>query len=770
MRLSAIFLGSFILCLSAAEAAQVKNHHCERAGTKAVCRIELEGEVSSEDRLFISRVHDRDRLVYRGREIGSTGSLLGREFQAGFLPRVYHLAPIEGEMSPTLLLEADAGLTNNAGIPASARIKIVDSKYPLRKILGHAVFQFFTFGLLILLSVYLIAWLRQRISDGWIYPKEELRWFVGGLSCYLILRHEVSELFVPLFWSAQGHLLAQRLALSITLWNLTVLILQGRFSDRSCVERSRPRSPTKTLSRMADLALFVSLLCLACLPRMSEFMATCLLAIPLVPLAIAFSRAVQELEWRRVFKRSSAAPLFFHLGLMTLPTGVCAAAGLALYRGHGNQNPVEYAAWAVLLLAGLRLNSFMKTKEKSRLLSWDCRELLMEHAHGSARLQALCDFVADEWGAARITVISVEDETGLVLASAGPEAIPEAMRTEPRRLGPFLRRVCKQSHILYAPVAEELGQDLQNEGLKHSSLAIPLYQEKQVRAVLCMMADEGERIPPNDAAQLEILVETLSLEILSAVAQQVAESKNQHLMNIARRADALAVEHLDHWGHFHHTKEIETRVVLGGDCVPAPLFFEQLKKSPLLGKIWQTYRTECRTLWTAIAMSFEFIPKDNRDDFWVISPREFRNPLFRELGAERVAVLLATALERHSRALAARECFSVLGYCGVRLVTSKVHLRQSTWHGSAIEIDSDDFTVLLELRQRAHPGTILFHGPQTILTEPGRSAFSCRARPWEVTETRQIFSILSATADKKEIRKIESHALEKVREMARKAA
>ncbi len=770
MRLSGLAFLAILGGALPAWGARVVSHHCERDGAKAVCRIELEGEVSGDDRLFISRVHDRDRLVYHGREIGSTGSLLGREFQAGFLPRVYRLSPIEGEKSPVLLLEAEAGLTNNAGIPHSATVTIVDTKFPLRKILGHALFQIFTFVLLTMLSVSLIAWLRQRVADGWIYPKDEMRWFLGALSSYLILRHEVSELLVPLFWSARGHLLAQRLSLAIALWSLTVLLLQGRFSDRSCVERSRARSPTKALARVADLSLFLTLIAHARFPAMNEHFATCLLAVPLIPLALAFGRAVQELEWQRVFKRSSVSPLLFHLGLLLLPPGVCAAAGLALLRGQGSQTPLEYVGWAVLALAGLRLYGYMQTKEKSRLLSWDCRELLLEHAHGNARLQALCDFVAEEWGAARITVISVEDETGLVLASAGPEAIPAAQRSEPRRLGPFLRRVCKQSHILYAPVAEELGQDLQKEGLKHSSLAIPLYQEKQVRAVLCMMADEGERIPPNDAAQLELLVETLALEILSAVAQEVAENKTQHLMNIARRADALAVENLDHWGHFHHAKEVETRVVLGGDCVPAQLFFEQLKKSPLLGKVWAAYRAEYRALWIAVATSFEFIPKDNREDFWVISPREFRNPLFRELGAERVAILLASALEKHSRALANRECFSVLGYCGVRLVTSTVHLRQSHWHCSAVEIDSEDFSDLLELRLRALPGTILFHGDPRAWTEAGKNAFLCRARPWEVTEKRQIYSILSAVADKKEIRKIESQALENLREMARKAA
>ena len=52
----------------------------------------------------------------------------------------------------------------------------------------------------------------------------------------------------------------------------------------------------------------------------------------------------------------------------------------------------------------------------------------------------------------------------------------------------------------------------------------------------------------------------------------------------------------------------------------------------------------------------------------------------------------------------------------------------------------------------------------------GQNAFACRVRPWEDIDGRQIFSILSATADKKEMKRIENQALEKVRALGRKAA
>jgi|GEM_PF-5456792 len=768
MRLSLSF--ALLLLSLNASAATMSSHQCDVSGNKATCRIQLEGIVNENDRLYLSRVHDRDVVRFRGQEIGSTGNFLGKDFHAGFFPRVYPLASLKGEMSPILLLEAGAGLVNTPGIPATAKVKIIDSNYPVWKILGPPLTKVLSFSLLIALVLYQLSCLRFRTNDGWIYPRDELRWLLGSLSSYLLLRHEVSELFMPLLWSQNAHLFAQRVSISIALWSLTLLLLNGRYSDRSCIEKTRQLGAHKSLSRIADLSLFLSLALLFISPQMAQRDATTLLAIPLIPLLYALGRSLQDMEWQRVFKRSSRSPLMFHLSMMILPLGVLACETIAVWGGRGDQLLLEIAAWAVLLSSGLRIHSFMLGRERSRELASDCRQILMQHAHGSARLQALCEFVSDEWGAARISVISVEDELGFVLASAGPEAIPPDQREDSRRLGPFLRRVCKQGQMLYAPVAEELGKDLQSQGLKHSSLAIPLSQETKVRAVVCMMADEGERIPPNDAGQLDLLVETLSLEILSAVAQHVAENRNLHLLSIARRADALAVEHLDHWGHFHQSKEPETRVVLGGDCVSAGPFQDQLKASPVFGRIWAAYRAEIRSVWTAIATSYEFIPKDNRDDFWVISPKEFRNPLLQELGAERVALLTATALRKHTRAISSKETYAALGYCGVRLACSTVNLRQSSWHGSAVEIDSDQFALLLELRQRATPGSILFHGDSLVLNAKNQNAFNCLARQWTEMANRKICSILHAAADKKEVRKIESQALEKVRAFLRKAA
>lgn len=766
----------FLLLLSlvwahSSQAAQVASRNCDILEARAVCQIRIEGSIAEGDMLFLSRVHDRDELWFGNRKIGSTGSFLGRPFHAGFFPRVYSLSELRGVASPILTLKTEGGLTHRPGIPGSATVKVINESYPLRAILGASILQILSFAFLVWVCAFLFRNPGDRMEDGWKYPSEESRWFTGSLCTYLLLRHEVSELLVPLAWSATSHLFAQRLSVFTMLWSLTLLLINGRFSDRSCIDRS-PAHPWnhRPAILLANSAFITGLTILASF-RLSETEATSLMALPALPLTYALGKSIEGFEWQRVLKRSSWSPFAFHLSLIVLAAGMFGSLFRTMVgQGAGAQQMLESGAWLCLFASGLRARSALQLHEQSLLLAHECRNILVNHSLGSARLQAFCDFVEEEWGAARVSVISVEDDSGLVLASSGPDAIPADQRADPRRLGPFLRRVCKQGQMLYAPVAEELGQDLQNQGLKHSSLAIPLSQENKVRAVVCMMADEGERIPPNDATQLHRLVDTLSLEILTGVSQHVAEDWSHHLMSIARQADALAVEDLDHWGHFRQKRESGTRVVLGGDCIPAGPFLDQLRKSPTFSRLWQAYRTELRSAWTAIAAAYEFIPKDNRDDFWVISPKEFRNPFLKELGPERVSILLANALERHSKALTSKDSYWPLGYCGVRLVSSPVKLRNSKWHKSAVEIDSDDFSLLLDLRQKAQPGTVLFFGESSHVSETADPIFHCKSRTSMDPGEGKMHSILQVSADKKELRKIEAQALDQARFRSRRAA
>ena len=509
---------------------------------EARCKIFLEGVVSERDLLFISRVEDRDELLFENQVIGNTGNILGRTFHAGFFPRVYSLSAIAGRKDAVLSIHAWGNLGKSAGIPSRAKVKMIDDHYPLWKILGPGALQILSFLFLGWIGLFAAAGSRERITDGWIYSPDDMRTLLGGLAIFLILRHEVSGLFVPLIWSSETHLFSQQVALFAMLWAANQLLLGGRFFDRSSIEQPRSKFPARWLPRIAHLALILSLGTLASFRALSEREQALLLAVPLVPLMLAQIKALMDLEWRKAVKRSTPSPFLFHLSLLALPYAVISTAASAWFSYGGDLGWLDFSGWAILLLAGLRRRSQNRIREMARILAADCRMKMLEHHSAGFRLRIFTEFVAEDWGAARVSVLSINQDTGLVLFSAGPDALPEGNRFTPQKLGPFLRRACKRGRMLYAPVAEELGQDLQSQGLKHSSLTIPISQENQVRAVICMMADEGERIPPQDANLLEDFVDLLSLEILSAAEQTVSDQRTLQLMNIARTADALAVE------------------------------------------------------------------------------------------------------------------------------------------------------------------------------------------------------------------------------------
>lgn len=758
LKLLAVLL-FFALNATMAQASSLASIKCEpKENGRSICEIRLEGTVEPGERLFLPVAEDTDTLLHGDKLLGSTGYLLKYPYAAPFFPRVYSLQPLHGLNNPVLTLETQSYFEPSA--KPFQKAKVIPATFSLRKAYLPFFLRTLGFALLLVLSGFVITCIRRTTIDGWMYPVEEMRWFFGSLCSFLILHSDYSHVLVPGVWSAGFHLAVTKVCLAVSLWCLSSLLLHVRFNDRSCVERGLYRRPAASRHRaLSGIALVISLAAIAPPFRAGYLWIAAAHALPLI---LNLHASIRSLEWKRVLKRSGSSPLLFHFSLLAF-AGAAALFPLLAFLTF-TAKFLAALAWAVLVLGAWRMHRYFKAQRRSRALVKECREFLLGHARADGRLHALCDFIEDEWAAARVSVISVENHLGLVIASAGPEAIPNVQHSRARKLGPFLRRVCREGHILYAPVAEELGADLQNEGLKHSSLAIPLRQQGRVRAVLCMMADEGERIPPIDATVLELLTADLSLEILSAVAQHVAEKKCEHLLAIARQADGVAVEHLDDWGHLHYHEKEENRFLVGAKLEPVTT---QMGSSAIK-KAQGEFTRELRAIWHALALSFEFVPREIKEDFWVLSPKEFRNPYLRSMGVEKVSLQLALALDRHARALAAKEGFLLLAQPATKIVAgaAKLHLvSYGAQEKGAYEIDALDFERVRRLRDRAGSAGPVLVGPVTDL-----ASLQARFIPMGREEEIEYFSILSVFADKKEIRKIENKALETARESLRKAA
>lgn len=755
-----------LLCLLAffavpAMASSVRSVNCQAQSGGTICKIQLDGEITAGEKLFIPLAQDADRLFFQEHQLGSTGHVLSSSYAAAFLPRVYSLQPIQGEKSAELTLDSTHFFASSSADPA--KIKIIPSDYPLRRVYGKALLKFLGFFVVMLLASFVILRIRRTTIDGWTYPIEELRWFFGSLFVYMLLSSVFSHLPVPAIWSANFHEKCQRLALAVNLWSLSALILGVRFNDRSCVERGIYRRPHPSYSLVSDFALLFALF--ACISQKTQLHAASL-GVQAVPMLLALSLSIRSLEWRRVWKRSGFSPLLFQFTLMA--SGVAAIILSILVSARVLENPGAFRVFGflVLLCGAWRMHRFLAAKKRSAELVRECRATLLRHSRGHDRLLALCEFVEDEWAAARVSIISVQGQFGLVIASAGPDAIPESHHPSARKLGPFLRRVCREGHILYAPVAEELGKDLQEQGMKHSSLAMPFSQQGKIGAVLCMMADEGERIPALDATVLELMAEELSLEILSAAAQYVAEKKCDSLMAIARQADGIAVEHMDDWGHLKYADKEEDRFLVGAkiEAVVGHSGASALRKAQ------SEFNRELLAIWHSLALAFEFVPKEIRDDFWVLSPKEFRQPFLRELGSERAAIALAAAMDKQAKILASKESYLLLAFPPTRIVAGRVKLHLISYGAQTsggLEIDSRDLETLHRLRERAGASGPLAWG---ALDFPSNLGFACRKIKLGTEAGFGFWSILSVTADKKETRKIETKALDSARESLKKAS
>ena len=751
MRLLSALL--FFLSLTA-EASEVSSVLCSRENKSTQkCQVQLKGMVRAGDKLQILEAEDADELFFQGKKIGAMGFFPHHIFSVKPLPRLYSLNELDGQSDPVLQWESHSWFSSSAN--PRFDMKVVPDGYPLRRVYRSAFFQFvffLSFGIASLLSIH---FLRRNTVDGWLYPKEEIRWFLGALSSFLFLSSDWSKLCSPIFWSPAMHESAKFVSLAITVWSLTRLLHGVRFNDRSCLERGLSRKPSHQLLVASDLTFLVAVFSHLAIPRE-------LVLIPqLLPLGWAIFLAFGALEWKRILKRSGVWPFFFHLSLMAFSASVLFSApflsfGFLPVLTTFGQLTIGFALWREL--------QYRKARKKGQYLAKECRSLLSQMPKGSARLQAFCEFVEDEWSAARMSVIAVIKDQGLMLASAGPDAISISSEDRARKLGPFLRRVCKAGHILYAPVAEELGKDLQSQGLKHSSLAIPLIQKNETCAVLCMMAEEGERISPWDASVLEQLVENLSLEILSAVRQQMAEEKCERLLAIAKRADGIAVEHMDPWGHIHYSGKEEERYLVGAKIEPLSYFAQETP----LAKVQLEFQRELRQLWIALAASFEFLPKENKDDLWLISPREFQQEFLQKIGPAASAILLISLMDKKAKQLLTKDCYLLLAQPMVKIAAGRVNLEWRSFDGQrgagAMDVSYADHEAIHRVRERSSGDHPYFLGKTENF-----SALELQFLPRGKEGEKEFHSILCATADKREMRKLEQLAAQRCKSSGKAA-
>lgn len=739
---------------------------CLKIGTDAAhatCSIHLAGEVKAEEYLYISEVNDSESLSFEGIKLGSTGKLMGREYYARPFPRVYSLDLIEGVKDPTLVLKASSLYSKDAGIPGKATIEVINKKSSFLKAnlgYGTSVVELFV---LLGMIVWTTRWFRIRVRDGWSYPEWEFKWFFGCLTALAANQLEIVRFLNSILFQNDQYQLLLKIISIVYCWSLGITLLNARFKDRSSSEGRAKGLGQNVESKMVNLA-FLGELFLVTLPQMKNFH---------IPLTLYFLPMILFLslfrtEWRRVFKRSELSAIGFHASLHLLALSALTAYGIQHFIPDSPlkfQTVIWVGSLGIIVWRSYQwLQIHVTTDSMSELL----RENWLQQPNEYMRLLQFTNEVQEYTDAARVSLIYVQGEDGLVLASSGPEAISNGDESEPRKLGPILKRVCKEQHLLYAPVAEELQKQFQ--GIRHSSLAIPVLQKEVARLVLCVMANEDDRIPPLDSFFLEAWVNKLSSELLATAHCFVQRKRADTLFEFGTNINRMNIDHFDDWGKFHDQAESKYQW-----CALLELInpLSSWNGSSRLSSIEKRFQIEFMAQVTAIRDTFSYhLIHDRTDSFQLFAPQVPSS--ISSLTQFENLVLITMILQKYSRALVLREDFRALGYSSIRITMAPVKIELKSAGLSGPRLYEPSKTNLSQIYQRRNsaqnPEPVLIMEkdlwPAMGIANPPIHLIS-KILVAQKLENYEIYSILSESIDKKEYRNFEITALDQMKRWMR---
>lgn len=748
-------LNEFILAIGfiysiSGSAATVQSHSCDNQGDKLKCEIQLSGTIEPGERLLVNGAGFNDQL-FLNLESAHEETYLFRQWPNKIqAPRIYHLTKWQGSESVRLHWISQDPFFHERGLKErKLAFSVISEAYPLRRVI-RAPFITFILGSILMIALCLgVVFHRSGAFCGWFYPKDETRWWGFGSLIYLFLSSPFVSSFAPSLWSVETHTFLQKITLAIVHWSVCRILFLARIEDSSQVEIGKKiRVPPSVLSGL-DLALLTCLIVLSfnLIPLQKWYLALS----PIYPfLLLSVLHSLHTVEWKKVSLRSGFYSCFVHGCLLALGIGFLLS---PLQKIVFENSSMDFFLAIPLAAASLATLHKRKWKKYLQTLLLEIRTQLRDTSDPLKRMEALMEFIASEWGVARTSIIVIEGSQGLMLACSGPDSIVLNESNRSRNLGPFLRRVVRGKRSLYAPLAEELGKDLQKYGLKHSSLAIPFLEGSNVFSVICIMAEEGERISPYQAIVIEGLLQELRLEVVSAIKQKIAEDRSARLWKIAKHSNSMLVEQLDRWGNLPDQPLTSDRMVVG-------LKLDLLALSPLpyLDSVSSSLNGEIRSLWTYLAEEFEFLVKEQEGTLLFISPKNFRDPFLNSCDPFYLAGSLLQMLERQSRVLIHKDAYSILGSGKIKAGMGKV-----TLHWKSDPNSNLFFPVLDPKDQRELESLIIQSRFEGILSlqHPGSDALQqgILCREVFLLGERQIFSILPLSADRKEFKKLELGAL-----------
>lgn len=602
------------------------------------------------------------------------------------------------------------------------------------------------------LTLYGVRWALFPPVDGWGWSRS------AGIFVYVA----ASYTFISHFYPNLAHPEFTPWIQATLLWSVARLLATAKFRDPTGIGRFR-NGYVPLVSRLRRAVDAVFVLSLPAIYFEQTYAAHAALT---GALSIALGWRLFRSDWRKIFKRSrrtSILHFFSQIYLGSILVAHFIAADEKLLQG---------ALVAFVTTAIIRIELHQLARRRGEVFARDVQARIAHFSSGIEKIEAFVSAIDERFFPARVSVVSIKNGFGLLLASAGTDAFThEEDGLKPRRLGPLLRRVIREKHILYAPVAEELGSELHKEGLKHSAFAIPVVRDDVVVSVISFMAEEGERIAPSTAFALERFAESLATEVLTAIDQCHAELERDQLRAIAKGRAAMEVEALDAWGRLPvlHSKEERIAVVLRP--IRSTSALQALAESPQLSEVYETWQMETYSLWLRICNVFEFLPApSDANDYIAFAPKEFSSPLLMHLGVEQCALIMGYLLRSHMQNLASDAGFTILSLPPPRIAIARCSVRfhtQNQLGTRQLTLHSSDIFRIQSFLNASSPGQILIHANDEGLSHVAYEDELFQTAP-SIRHSTAIRVLTSVKADRKDIRRLDLAILDSSKAAVRK--
>lgn len=708
-----IFLATFDGQASAIDSLKVVQFDCTQEGKIANCRIQTAGKVAENDVLFLSSVSDSDIAKSGDIELGRTGYFLNSPFYAMIIPRIYSLEKILGQDSPTISIRAESILGDSAGLSQTqSEVRIIslsDAKILAVRFITIRIIALIALGVLF---AFAFTGLRRDVADGWQWPWIGIAVFVPSSAFFILSMVKIPRMLIPSVLSpVQYYLLHAGMELA-AIWALTDLIRRVNFTDRaSIIPLSFEPYAARISSCIHHGSAIVGILLLA---NHSKFgikfahsyavflQSVGLLLIPLIRLG--------KTPIRRLLSRSMPGSLLVLLS--TIISAIVFARDAVTYlwlHESGTQYYIHYMFGLTLAAIGYRSFEFRRCLYLSDIFSKTCRQEISSAVATPERGDALCKTILQVDTFARVSLVSIKNRNSFLVASGGSLALPPD--DTPRPPGPMVEIAMSGGGMFYAPDLLELGADLASKGIKRACLIIAIKQMGEVIAALAIMAEEGRKISPTKAKILELAASALSLEVEAIIEKTVLEKIRGQFESVAKCTAGIVFENTDAWGRIKKISGISRRTIVTADGLKTTKVAELALTSAHIWNCVTAYKRELYATWFAFQEVFEYLSKDVRgDDFWAISPREFRNPILQALGPEAAGILLAHFIEKHARMISSKPEYRSVGFFGahvavgaaeIKIITLGIQSRQ------CIDVDAPYMSRLHRIRSEAQPGSIL---------------------------------------------------------------